>query len=77
MIYILAALAPFAQSSKEISAVLNDPRLYQRLGPERIEQILHVDNGYTVSTRSQTIQVIVRYLPVERPGPAKFELDFP
>jgi len=72
-----AALPPFSQSVREIEAILSDPRLYQLLGgAEPIQEIQRGDAGYIVTTKNQTVEVVITYLPLDRPGPAKFTLQF-
>lgn len=73
-----AALPPFAQSSKEVKAILADPRLYQTLGGAHvISEIQRVEGGYVVFTAANKVLVKVNYLPSQMPGPARFELEFP
>ena len=72
-----AALPPLAQSSKELKEILSSPSLYQQLGGgQSIEKILKVEGGYQIYTRQRALYVKVNYLPIQQPGPAKFQLEF-
>lgn len=72
-----AALPPLAQSIREIEAIIKDPQLYQLLdSAESIRDIKRTDGGYLVITAHQSLEVTITYLPSDRPGPAKFALQF-
>ncbi len=72
-----AALPPLAQSNREIKQIVSDPRLYEKLGgAEVISEIIKIDGGYEVRTLHKVVFVKVNYLPIQQPGPARFELEF-
>ena len=74
------ALPPKYQTAREIRAILDDCRLFEKLGNEVIHGIRKMDGGYVIATRSFEIQVVVIYLQPSIPGkigePARFTLDF-
>jgi hypothetical protein len=74
------ALHPKYQTAREIRAILDDERLYEKLGNEIIQSIRKTEDGYVVATRLFEIQVDVTYLPPLVPGvigaPQRFELAF-
>lgn len=74
-----AALPPFAQSSREIQAVLADERTFEALGSaETIQQIIRKKGGYLVITQRYMMRVDVEYVPhrAALAGPVSFELRF-
>ena len=74
---VYAALPPFAQSLREIDAIVSDPEFYELLGSaEAVQQILKTDGGYAVMTRNYYLRVDVQYLPNQKIGPAAFKLRF-
>jgi hypothetical protein len=73
---LTAALPPFAQSSREIQAILADPKLYELLGSaEGIEEIIRVEDGYDVFTRSKSVHAHIRYVGSKMMGPVNFEVE--
>jgi hypothetical protein len=74
------ALHPKYQTAREIRAILDDGRLYEKLGNEVIQSIQKTESGYVIVTRLFEIQVDVIKLPPLVPGiigaPQRFELEF-
>jgi hypothetical protein len=74
---IFGALPPFAQSVKELKALLSDERLEELLGSsEGIREIMKTDSGYAVVTYSRFLKVDVEYKSLGHPGPVPFEFHF-
>jgi hypothetical protein len=74
---LVALLPPFAQSQREIEALVSSPQLGERLGSgSRIESIVRTDSGYVVATADLWLRVEVVYRPSKRIGPAEFDLVF-
>lgn len=74
---VSAILPPLYHTSNEIKAILVNPEFGQKLhSGEMIESIQRNEDGYLVTTNQHTMQVHVKYLPSERPGPAQFDLQF-
>lgn len=72
-----AALPPLFQSTKELSSILNDKALQQKLGSsETIDSIIRSENGWTIITKNYYLKVDVEYLPQQMPGPAIYKLHF-
>ncbi|MBS0624907.1 MAG: hypothetical protein JSS32_02515 [Verrucomicrobia bacterium] len=72
-----AALPPLAQSSREIQAILVDPRLQEMLGSaELIQSITRTEEGYVVITSNYQLRVDVEYKSSQRIGPVSFDLQF-
>jgi hypothetical protein len=78
--FSVQALHPKYQTAREIRAILEDSRLFEKLGNEFVLEIRKTEGGYVIHTRSFEIQVDVNYLPPSIPGiigePARFELVF-
>lgn len=73
----LAVLPPFYQSTRELLALLKDPRLATSLGSaEPIVEINRTEHGYEVLTLHYRLEVDRVYKPQPMPGPARFELEF-
>lgn len=75
--YCFAALPPFFQSSKEIINILNNQAIAEKIGSGRgIESIIRNKDGYTITARECTLEVIVNYLPAKEGmvGPANYEV---
>ena len=71
------ALPPVYQTSNEIKEILNDERLYEKLGSASVIQgIIKAEKGWVVITNKYYLNVCVEYLPSKRMGPANFELHF-
>lgn len=71
------ALAPLAQSIREISAILSYPTLSDHLpSSASIQDIKKVDEGYLIITNSQVLKVLVEYDSKKRIGAKKFTLHF-
>jgi hypothetical protein len=74
---MFGALPPFAQSVKELKALVSDPRLQELLGSgEEIREIVKTDSGYAVMTRTRFLKVDVEVKSLGHPGPVPFELHF-
>lgn len=74
---VYAVLPPFAQSLREIDAIVSDPELYRLLGSaEAFQQILKTEGGYAVLTKNYYLRVDVQYLPTQRIGPVSFQLRY-
>ncbi len=74
---VFAALPPFAQSTKELKAILSDPQMQDQMGSaEFIEKIIKTDEGYIIITQHYLMHVDVHYQEAARPGPVPFELEF-
>ena len=72
-----AALPPLAQTSLEMRAILEDPRLFNSLkSGEAINEIIRRHQGYTVVTTHHILEVDLHYKPAELMGPVPFELEF-
>ena len=71
------ALAPLAQSVREITAILSYPSLEDHLSVSSpIEDIKKVDEGYLIVTKAQALKVKVQYDERKRIGAKKFTLHF-
>lgn len=73
-----AALPPFAQSTREIRALLADPKLYELLGSaEAIHQITRTETGYFLMTGKYVLSVDVEYGSTHGiAGPIPFTFTF-
>lgn len=59
---VLAALPPYFQTSKEIIAILNDPKVAEKIGSGRtIDDIKKTKNGYILQARECTLEVAIEY----------------
>ncbi|HET7716476.1 MAG TPA: hypothetical protein VFK86_12705 [Bauldia sp.] len=74
-----AALPPFWQSAREISMIVNDPRVHDALKYE--EPILSItttgDDVYELKTSRCTLQITIVDTPQAEPmpGPRQFDLE--
>ena len=74
---LIAALPPLYQSTRELQALLSDPRLSSSLGgAEPIVEIVRTENGYEVHTLNYRLEVDRIYLQQPTPGPARFQFEF-
>ncbi len=72
----ISALPPEHQTAREKEAILNDPRLHELLGDQKVVEIRKVEKGYVVLTdRGNELSIRVIYIPAGI-GPLQFELDF-
>lgn len=72
-----AALPPFYESLIEISSILKDQQLAEKLSSgEPIVEIKKNDQGFLITTSQHKLQVNVVYEKQNMPGPAKFTLQF-
>lgn len=73
------ALHPKYEVANELIAILQDCRLFEKLGNEVIQSISKTENGYQINSQSLQIDVHVKYLPPESGiigAPHRFELEF-
>lgn len=74
---LFAILAPLHESIVEIETILKDQRFAKSFKPsESIQEIMKTENGYLIVTDNYQMDVELTYLPSNRPGPQKFELNF-
>lgn len=72
-----AALPPFAQSKREIEAILTSQELYQYIpSSDVLQQIVKTPTGYLIITTTRIVPVSVRYLSNRNLGPARFSVKF-
>lgn len=72
-----AALPPAWQGVKELQTILQDRTLSKYLeSGDNIEGINRTENGWILSTNHGIIEIEVKSLPQDIPGPEKFELNF-
>ena len=72
-----AALPPAWQGVKELQTILQDRGLSQYLeSGDNIEGITRVEKGWIITTNHSVIDVEVKPIPQDVPGPEKFELKF-
>lgn len=76
LLQMVMALPPWIQTEIEKSAILKDPRLKELLGDESVVDIVKAEGGYQVLTENHSLDVHVKYLPMDYCGPAEFELEF-
>lgn len=75
----ILALPPGVQRTRELLAILKDPRLYELFeSVEIIERIEKTETGYRIETDNFSVSIDIKYLSHQGhpPGPAKFELEF-
>lgn len=75
---ILALLPPYYQSAKEITAILNDPEIAEKISSGRlIKAIEKTESGYRILAGTCTLAVTIKYLPQPQGfvGPARFEFE--
>lgn len=74
---IFAALPPLFEDIAEIKAILSDEKLGQLLeAGESIDQINKIKIGYAIITNKHKLIAKVIYKPINRPGPAQFDIKF-
>lgn len=74
---VFALLPPLYQDAAEIKAILSSDKLGNTLtAGEMIQTIQKTENGYAIYTRDHELDVEIKYLPANRPGPAQFDLIF-
>lgn len=74
---LFAILSPLDQNIVELRAILQSEQLRENLKTsEEILDIWKLGNRYIISTAERQMVVEVQYLPVDRPGPAKYNLIF-
>jgi len=73
-----AVLPPLYQNTKEIKKILNDDRLYEKLGSDQIiENISKSNTGWIITTSKYKLKIDVEYLPKSKIlGPIDFKLNF-
>lgn len=70
---------PLYESAKEITAILNDSQLGEKLGSGEMILLIEKspnDKSYLIWTNHHRLQVNVSYEALEHPGPAHFKLHF-
>lgn len=73
----VALLPPLWQGVLEIKAILSDEHLKDYLdSAEVIESIVKNPTGYIIKTNYSELEAKVVALPQNKPGPAKFEVQF-
>ncbi len=71
-----AALAPFYHSTKEISDLLDDPKLVSALGVSEFVQSIHRENGkLTVRTQRCSAEVKSTITNIDRPEAPEFKYE--
>lgn len=72
-----ALLPPLFQTASEIEGLLKSPKLGTTLNDaEVIMSITKTDDGYRITTNKHHVDVQVKTLKQDRPGPARFEYIF-
>lgn len=71
-----AVLSPLNQSVKEVQEILASRQLQSFQQSEPLEQILHVEKGYLVRTKTEEFFVEVEYDSSPYIGPRKYRLIF-
>lgn len=74
----IALLPPYYESAKEITAILNDPSVAEKITSGRvINSITKTESGYMISAGTCTLQITIKYLPPPNGmvGAAVFEIE--
>ncbi len=72
-----AALPPFAESKREIEAILSSQEINHYLpSSDIIHQIIKTPSGYMIITNNRILPVSIRYMPRQNYGPARFAIRF-
>lgn len=72
-----AALSPLNQSVKEVQEIISSKKFEKAFTQEDpIESIVHLENGYLISTKTQELMVEVEYDNSPHIGPIKYRLIF-
>lgn len=74
----MALLPPYYESAKEITALLNNPKVVEKITSGRlINSISRTDAGYIINAGNCTLLVQIKYLPLPEGmvGAAVFELE--
>lgn len=75
--HIHAALPPLYQTVDEIQSIIKSDQLGKVLpSGEAIVEIHKNENGYEVMTNRHRVQVQITHLPLDRPGPALYQVHF-
>lgn len=72
-----ALLPPYYQTTKEITAILNNAQVAEKFGSGRmIGSIVKTDSGYILTARECTLKITLRYKqnPKGFVGPALFDI---
>jgi len=73
-----ALLPPFYQSAKEITAILNNAEIADKITSGRvIQSIARTDHGYRITANDCILNVTIKYLSPKAGmvGPAEFEVQ--
>lgn len=74
---IEGVLPPLYETSAVIKSIMSDEQLGKKLqSGEAILTVQKNDNGYEIMTNHHKVQVNVIYQPTDRPGPAKYIIQF-
>lgn len=75
---LIAALPPFAQTNKELQAILNSKELYQYVTVnDCFKSIQKTENGYLIITEKERVIITIRYGRSHNiMGPIPFTLEF-
>lgn len=76
LLQMVMSLPPWIQTEIEKNAIIKDPRLKELLGDESVIDIIKAEGGYQVLTENHSLDVHVKYLPMDYCGLAEFELEF-
>lgn len=72
-----AVLPPAWQGIKELQTILQDKTLSHHLDSgDYIEGINRTEKGWAITTNHSLVEIEVKPLPQDMPGPEKFELKF-
>ncbi len=74
----MALLPPYYESAKEITAILNNPKVIEKITSGRvINSITRTDAGYIINASNCTLLIKIKYLPLPdgMVGAAVFELE--
>lgn len=70
-----SALPPFFQSTSELNRIINDERVYEKLGSgQLIEEVRRTDSGWIILTQSYSLKIDVVNIPSKLVGAHEFEL---
>jgi hypothetical protein len=76
--HAVALLPPYYQTAKEITTILNDPHVAEKITSGRmIRSIIKTETGYTIQAGSCNLEIQIKYSPLPNGmvGPAVFEIE--